>query len=177
MTERQKVPGYMSGSLTGLKPEERGKLLKFYEGIAEVAERHGIALYLPHQHSDAVKNPDLLPPEIDKMDRTQVARASVMIAEISQPSHGVGIELEMARAYGVNILLLGSKDSVEKIRRGYDRKILGNPTIRAIVSYESQDDALAQLERVLVEKEQELKTKGSLCHCPRDEEFFNSLET
>jgi len=164
----------MSGSLTGLRPEEREATLGFYERIAAVASKHGVDLYLPHQHSDPVQDKDLPPAAVDRMDRMRVAEAHLLIAEVSQPSAGVGIELEMSRAYGTNVILVAEEKALNKRRRDrVDVKILGIPQIRTIISYESQDDALLQLEKVFVEKGEELKMKGPLCQCQRDRKFFS----
>jgi hypothetical protein len=71
---------------------------------------------------------------------------------------------------------MADEKAIEKLKRSRtDAKILGVPAVRAIISYESSDDGLIQLKKLLTKKGEELKTKGALCRCSRDREFFRSL--
>lgn len=160
MTEREKVPGYMSGALTGLMDRERKTILRFYERVAEIAARYGIDLYLPHQHSDPIKDKNLSPRQVYEMDETRIKEAHLMIAEVSQPSHGVGSELIMAWKFGTNVILIGQQDRLRQLREDpVDSIIFENPAIQFVISYDKPDGALGQLESLFKEKGEELKTK------------------
>lgn len=153
----------MSGSLTGLTSGERSGALKFYERIAVVADGHSIDLYLPHQHSDPIEDANLSAREVYKMDEEQVRRAHLMVAEVTRPSLGVGMELEMARRFGVNVVVLGRGDRLQFLRRDpVELTIFGNPAIQATIEYEEQEEALASLDRLLGQRGEDLRKKREL---------------
>lgn len=157
-----KIPGYMSGALTGLVSEVRESTFAFYEEIAQIAAKYGIELYLPHQHSDPVRDRDLSPAQVHKMDETRIREAHLMIAEVSWPSHGgVGYELVTAWGFGTNVVLIAQQDCLRQLKEDpVDSVIFENPAIQAIISYREPNEALEQLERLFREKGEQLKTKS-----------------
>ncbi len=94
--KRKKYVVYISGALTkGVGDSKK----RFYEQIADIVDRilgHDVA-YLPHQHTDPVKNPCISPQEVYRIDMLRVDNAKVIIAEISDASTGTGVELGAAK--------------------------------------------------------------------------------
>lgn len=155
------TPGYMSGALTGLAPEVRKLTLAFYEEIANVAAEYGINLYLPHKHSDPVRDAGFTPVEVYRMDEARIREAHLMVAEVSQSSLGVGAELVMAWQFGTNVVLIGQRDRLEQLKKDpVESIIFENPAIQFIIAYEEPKGALEQFGDLLEEKSGELKVKG-----------------
>lgn len=143
-----KVP-YVCGPLTELPPELATKARRFYEQIADVCEKAlGRRAFVPHEHFDPITNPDPTPHEIDTAERHQVCACTSHLIAVASfgPSWGGGIEVEMARANGVPIILLH--------KRGFkvSRLLRGNPGITATIVYESETEALKELSTMLTTK-------------------------
>lgn len=60
----------------------------------------GVELLLPHENSKTVRS-----------SKNIIKNCSVLIAEVSVPSHGVGVELGWANAFGVPIICIFKRGS------------------------------------------------------------------
>ncbi len=128
---------YVSGALTNSGRRE------FYEKIGEVVSELGYEPYIPHLHTDPVKNPDVSPKEVYRIDKERVQSSSLIIAYVGEPSLGVGAELEMASEKGIPIILLYEKTAkVSRLARGI-------PSSRTEITYISEVDALRDLKEVI----------------------------
>jgi len=131
------IAGELSGSTT---PDERKK---FYEDIVEVCKDCGLSAYLPHHHTDPIKHAHISPQEVYKKDYDMISNAKLIIAYVGRPSLGVGTELEIARNNNTGIILIFHKDDrVSRMARG-------NPGVKKIIQYESEEDALRKLRKYL----------------------------
>ena len=94
MKERN-FKAYISGALTGLSKDSNMK--EFYEKVAEIVDLVlGIGTaYVPHKHTDPIKDPDITPEEVYRVDKGRVCESDIVIAYVGIPSLGVGAELEM----------------------------------------------------------------------------------
>jgi hypothetical protein len=133
---REKTPvalgeAYISGALTALEDAPRTKL--FYELLAEIAEGAGLRAYLPHRVTDPVASPNLDPRAVYEIDRGHVTSAVALIAYAGIPSFGVGIEVELAREYGVPVVIVVERD------RPISRLLLGNPAVVEVVKFADLD--------------------------------------
>jgi CheY-like chemotaxis protein len=63
------------------------------------------------------------------------------------PSWGGGIEVEMAHEHAIPVLILCEKEKLE--RRLISRLLRGNPAVRHIITYTSEDEALQKLQSAL----------------------------
>ena len=73
------------------------------------------------------------PREIFKRDYEQLKSCDIIIAEVSEPSHGVGIEIGISYCLGLKIILLQEKGkNVTKLAQGIPNVI--------IIEYESPMD-------------------------------------
>ena len=96
--------------------------------------RDGPIDQLSHEH-----DPDLL----FRWSEEQIDRCDVLIAEVSNPSFGVGGELALAEQKKKPVILLSKKGSE------VSEFVLGNPAVVYHVEYTSIDDAVKQTRNVL----------------------------
>lgn len=78
-------------------------------------------------------------------DRTikTISKCDLFIGEVSSPSHGVGMEFQMAYDHRIPIIAL-AKDGVE-----ISIMILGIPNLRMVIHYKDIDDLVKKLEKEL----------------------------
>jgi hypothetical protein len=140
---------YISGPLTDMSEERRAELRAFYERLAAVCERVGLAAYVPHRVSDPKLAASLTPEEVDALDREAVTRACLIIAYVGEASTGVGIEVEIAHHAARPVWLL-FEDARAKDRR-ISRLVRGNPAVenQPQIRFQDADDACDQLEDCL----------------------------
>lgn len=159
---------YISGALTGL-PGEQKKL--FYEDIAKSVDSilGSDAAYLPHQHTDPVKNPCVSPEEVYWIDMLRVDQAKIIIAEISDASTGTGIELGAAKfrrrmMFGRKkriFLLMRKGEKVSRLPRGMVPK-------EDQFEYATHEEALKWVTRKMIEYKKPSGVKKilfKLLHC------------
>jgi len=125
---------YISGALTVMDEALRRRLRERYEAIGVMVAKKGFGYYCPHEHSDPTMAAELTPQDVDEIDRMAVTRSALVIAEVSLPSHGPGIEIEMANKSSRPVMLL-----VEKGKR-VSRLVLGNPAVIATIQYTTTED-------------------------------------
>lgn len=78
----------------------------------------------------------------DRTIRT-ITKCDLFISEVSSPSHGVGMELQVACDYKIPVIAL-AKGSVD-----ISTMVLGLPTLRKIIRYKDADDLVRKLEKEL----------------------------
>lgn len=163
----------MSGALTHLSLAERGSVLGFYEKVAHLAEGYGIGVYLPHKHSDSVENVGLTDRQVYNMNEARVKAATVVIAELTRPSVGVGIEMVMCWRFGTQIILLCEQERLAVLRRDpVEKQIFLNPAIQVIIPYEDFLDGHQKLEELFDERADSFKHKIELPPIPSAHEYF-----
>ena len=82
------------------------------------------------------------PKEIFKRDYEQLKSCDIIIAEVSEPSHGVGIEIGISYCLGLKIILLQEKDkNVTKLAQGIPNVI--------IIEYDNLKDLKNKLSKSL----------------------------
>jgi len=137
---------YVCGALTEVPAEQKEEVKRFYEKTADLCEKvTGIRGFVPHEHYDPVLHANWTPSQVDESERRQVCElSSCLIAVALFPSWGSGIEVEMANAKNIPIILLCPKEKLEK--RLISRLLRGNPAVKAIISYDDDDYAMQQLE-------------------------------
>ena len=147
---------YISGSITHMPKEWWG----IYEKIADVVRGFGIDAYIPHIQSpknakvtmDEIRNSkndtDVFHGDIFHNDTSHVERSSLVIAEVSNPSIGVGIEIGIAFKSGKPVIFLAQKNAkVTPLAIGATQAGLAH-----MVRYETEEGALDGLKNLL-EKE------------------------
>ncbi len=134
---------YFAGSIRGGRED-----LDLYQAIVELLSAYGTVL------TEHVKNSDVLSidtadknKEIYKRDMDWLVKSDVVIAEVTQPSLGVGYEIGQAEAMGKKVLCLYRKLPEKNL----SAMIAGNSKIR-LEEYESGADLDAILKKFLAKK-------------------------
>ncbi len=147
---------YICGPLTEVLKKNQKSIKDFYSCIGHIAEGVlGIRGFVPHEHCDPIANADLTPTQVDAIERKRVAKqTSCLVVFPFAPSWGGGIEVEIARANKVPILIFAHE------KKRLSRLLLGNPGIKKgmVIHYKSRKDA----KRLVFEKLLELKRKKIL---------------
>jgi len=80
-------------------------------------------------------------------DRTYktITTCDLFVAEVSSPSHGVGMELQMAQEHNIPVLALVKKN----IDFSKSTMVLGLPVLKEIITYVNTDDLLQKLDQKL----------------------------
>ena len=140
---------YVCGPLTELSPAAQKSVKLFYKHIADICEKIiGTRAFVPHEHFDPIKHAAYTPQDVDKAERHQVCTlTSLLIVVAIEPSWGGGIEVEMARENKVPVIILCEKEKLEK--RKISRLLRGNPAVKEIISYSSENEALEKLQSKL----------------------------
>ncbi|SRR3990167_10940707 len=138
----QKV-AYVCGPLTELSAELAQVAKTFYERIGDACQEiTGVRAFVPHEHFDPLKHPNFTPREVDEAERNQVCKkTSVLIVAPIAPSWGGGIEVEMANQSNVPVIIICKKD------KRISRLLKGNPAVKLIIEYSTQDQAILRLKR------------------------------
>ncbi len=136
---------YVCGPLTELSTELAREVKIFYERIGGVCKKiTGVRAFIPHEHFDPLKHPNFTPQQVDEAERDQVCnKTSVLIVVPIAPSWGGGIEVEMANQSNIPVIIICEKG------RKISRLLKGNPAVKTIVEYHTQDEAILKLKEVL----------------------------
>ncbi|MEM5794119.1 MAG: nucleoside 2-deoxyribosyltransferase [Candidatus Aenigmatarchaeota archaeon] len=145
--ERVKV--FVAGRLDQSKPENQ----KIYEIIAEVCESLGFEVWLPHRDTrKEMKKIFLEAEEIVKnlynFDLEKVKSCDLVIAELTNPSFGVGAELRICDEYDIDVIAIAKEDANVSVT------IIGNPAIKKFFRYKELNDLKVKLESLLKEYSQ-----------------------
>jgi len=143
---------YVAGSLRHA-PREWWQI---YEKIGAVAEKLGYTVHIPHVHTVGEVNnsaSDLHNPNLDMGIRAKayqknydvIKDARIIIAEVTRPSTGTGVEIGFGIMQNKQIICLAHKDV------DISSMVLGPAHLGLLkmIRYEQECDALKQLEDVL----------------------------
>mgnify|MGYP001581059469 FL=1 len=136
---------YVCGPLTELSTELAQEVKSFYERIGDVCQTiTGVRAFVPHEHFDPLKHSDFTPQQVDEAERNQVCNnTSVLIVVTIAPSWGGGIEVEMANQSNVPVIIICEKG------RKVSRLLKGNPAVKKIIEYSTQDEAILKLKEIM----------------------------
>ena len=129
---------YFAGSIRGGR-DDAG----FYAKLIEVLQQYGTVLTEHIGLKTLTDNGEQRPPEeIFERDTAWVKEVSVVVAEVTQPSLGVGYEIGLAESLRIPVLCLFRTSSDKRL----SAMISGN-TYCVVKKYDSIDDAV----RILAE--------------------------
>lgn len=148
---------YISGSLTHIPRE----MWDIYEKIGKVVQEFGLKPYIPHIHTaenlnrsiEQIRNSytnfdDPVHKDIFNNDMVFVEKSKLIIAEVSTPSIGAGVELGVAFKTGKPVIFLAKRDAVvSSFVKGPVQAGLAH-----LIRYENEEDALSQLKSLLESK-------------------------
>ena len=132
------MQAFIAGPLT----DEKLRKLEFYIDIADVCKEFGLVTFLPHLQTRAVDEPADAK-LVFRLDIDGLKNSQLLIADVSDPSHGVGSELMQANFMKIPIICLAIKG------KELSRMVTGNPMVRKIIQYDSQEDCLMKLKEYL----------------------------
>jgi deoxycytidylate deaminase len=138
---------YIASALTNIPQQDRKDFLSFLEAAGSVCESFGIDAYLPHKNTDPEVAKDLTAEEIYKIGLDNASSRDVTIAEVTYPSLGAGGEIVIAEKNNKHVVLMSKKGA--KV----SRFVRGNPAAIYHIEYDSPEEALDHLGRVLVQIE------------------------
>jgi 2'-deoxynucleoside 5'-phosphate N-hydrolase len=143
----KKVRAHISGIITNLPKGQKKKFLDFYDQLALVCRRHGWQTFVPHHFIDPEEFPASSPAEVYDREMRDLKEADVVIAYVGQPSLGVGMEVEAARAQNAIIILMSEKGT------NVSRLIRGCPAVIHEIEFADFPDALKKLNEALAKIE------------------------
>ena len=134
---------YIAGAISSLPQKDRYEFLRLYERLNDVVGEMGIECFVPHLHSDIEKNKAQDVKEVFDVGEGEIAKHDAFVAEVTYPSHAVGMELMNAYKLGKPIVLLSKKGSE------VGRFVKGVPTVVYHAEYEDSDEACKFLQNIL----------------------------
>ncbi len=134
---------YIAGSISSLPQKDRYEYLRLYERLNETVQEMGLECFVPHIHSNIEKSENQDVKEVFDVGEAEIAKRDAFVAEVTNPSHGVGMEMMNAYKLGKPIVLLSKKGS------NIGRFVKGVPTIVYHAEYEDNDEACKFLKNIL----------------------------
>lgn len=132
---------FFAGPLTDLKNPDKTKA--FYRKLAQVARANNLHYYWAFlKGTDPIKNPDVSPAEVYKVDTYQLKHSDIMVAYMGEPSIGTGIEIEFANTHRIPVYIL-----YEKGKR-VSRMLRGCPAVKKELVFASEKEAIRKLDRL-----------------------------
>ncbi len=133
---------FFAGPLTDLRNPTKTKL--FYKNLAAVADRNKVSYFWAFLNgTDPIANPDVPAAHVYEVDKMQLEKSDVMVAYVGEPSTGTGIEIEIAKNRGIPVYIV-----YEKGQR-VSRMLRGCPAVKGEIVFKTENDALAQFDRLL----------------------------
>lgn len=132
-------PGvFISGALSSVSGLVR--LEVFYDMIAEICESRGFCAFLPYRDANPGKiegftNDRLYLSNMDHIKN----RTDLIIAYAGLPSAGVGMEVQAAYDYGVDVIMLSEKNIT------ISKPLLGCPAVVEHIRFAGFDEAVEKL--------------------------------
>ena len=91
------------------------------------------------------KMDDTSPEIIFKRDLKMLEKSDFIVADVNEPSHGVGMEIMYAYEHGMPVVCVLKEEN-----RPFSRMVDGSPHVY-LVEYENKEDLKTQLERIKLE--------------------------
>ena len=140
----RRVKVFVAGRLDQSKLENQ----KIYEIIAEVCESLGFEVWLPHRDTrkemkEKFSGAEEIVKNLYSFDLEKVKSCDLVIAELTNPSFGVGTELRICDEYDIDVIALAKEDANVSVT------IIGNPAIKKFFRYKELNDLKVKLESLL----------------------------
>ncbi|MCG3226588.1 MAG: hypothetical protein H7645_06700 [Candidatus Heimdallarchaeota archaeon] len=91
------------------------------------------------------KMDDTSPDVIFKRDMKMLEKSDFIVADVNEPSHGVGMEIMYAFEHGMPVICVLKKEN-----RPFSRMVDGSPHVY-LIEYDNKQDLKMQLERIIFE--------------------------
>ena len=146
MTVR-KPRAYISGVLSPLSEENRVIQRQFYEAIGRCCELAGLEPYIPHQHSDPIKDAHLTFTQVNRRDKQRVTESQLVICYVGRPSCGAGGEAQLSESLKIPLILLHEDNLPQE--RAISRYTLGSENVIRTITGASLDQLVHKLSEEL----------------------------
>lgn len=120
---------YLASALTGLSGESRELIIKAHTEIQRACTSLGMTVYDPMEHTDPISFSEVSAGDVFLADRREVLSSDVLLALITEPSFGEGMELELARSTLLPVLLIVNGD------KSLSKMVLGAPGVKHTVRF------------------------------------------
>jgi len=134
---------YIAGAISNLSEEGLSDSIELYKKLDQAVREMGLECFVPHLHSEIEKSEEQDVKDVFDVGESEIAKRDAFIAEVSNPSHGVGMELMNAYKLGKPIILLSKKGS------DVGRFVKSIPTVVYHAEYENHDEACKFLRNIL----------------------------
>lgn len=126
---------YFAGSISGGRQQAH-----LYPRFIEELGRYGEVLteFVGNSGFTRMGEQDTTPQSIYQRDAEYISQCDVMVADVTVPSLGVGVETALASARGIPILALYQPGTGRKL----SAMVAGNPNV-TVKEYQSREEALA----------------------------------
>jgi len=133
---------FFASPLTNLKNPDKSKA--FFTRLDDAAKKLKYETFWAFQNgTDPNVERILSAPEVYRKDTDALQNSDLMIAYITEPSSGVGIEVEYANTHNIPVVVLYEKGVWTS------RMLRGCPSVKKEIIYETEDDAVRQLTEYL----------------------------
>jgi transcriptional regulator with XRE-family HTH domain len=130
---------YFACPLSQVAPERAARAEEVGRVIRKAAELFDVSLYLPCEHTHPLGAPALSQTEVYWIDRERVASSDLLCLLADDPSHGVGIEAEIAGNAGVPIVIFKSpRAKISRMLRGTPARMV------AEIEFETMEELSAK---------------------------------
>ncbi|MBI2426414.1 MAG: amidohydrolase family protein [Candidatus Kerfeldbacteria bacterium] len=127
---------YLAGAFTNAQKES---IMEFMRKIAASLPEHGLTPLLPYSMADPTRVTSVSHEDIYEYDVDLICEADAIVAYMSEPSHGVGMEIMLARMQQKPVILVYEKG------RTISRMVLGAVPAANRIEFESEEEAIARI--------------------------------
>jgi len=112
--------------------------LSVYEELSSLAEEYFSEVVCTYPDFWDSKE---TPKEFYKRTYDKITKCDLFVAEVSNPSHGAGMELQMAHEYGIPVIVLVKED----IDFSKSTMVLGLPNLHKVITYKNIEELKEKL--------------------------------
>jgi nucleoside 2-deoxyribosyltransferase len=139
-----KVKIFVSGRLDQTKPENQ----KIYEKITEICESFGFEVWLPHRDTRKemkrkYSSSEEIVRNLYNFDLERVLNCNLVIAELTNPSFGVGLELKTCDEAKIDVVALAKEDANVSVT------VIGSPAIKKFFRYRDLEELEIKLKGII----------------------------
>lgn len=125
---------YIASPLTNVTTDTKRNIAEIVEIIRDACAKCGIRAYVPQDYTDPERNPDLDASVVYMTDSQKVHESNLVIVIIDNPSHGVGMEVEIASRALIPVLFISQRGAISS------RMLTGVPGRKIHLQYENKDE-------------------------------------
>ncbi|MGC8811995.1 MAG: nucleoside 2-deoxyribosyltransferase [Candidatus Aenigmatarchaeota archaeon] len=140
----EKVKVFVSGRLDQSKPENQ----KTYEIITGICESLGFEVWLPHRDTrkemkEKFSKAEEIVKNLYDFDLEKVKNSDLVIAELTNPSFGVGLELRVCHEYNIDVIALAREEANVSVT------VIGDPAIKKFFRYRNLEELETKLKKIM----------------------------